>query len=76
MRYNRVAAVYQLAVITAFIEHAHIKPQHVSKVDSTVSAPFIRADNHHMIAVNGQIFYVVEQALDKLVSRLYSIKPL
>ncbi len=74
MGYNRIAAVHNLAVISAFVEHSHIKTQHICQIYCTVGTSLIRADNHHMIAVDLQIIGFPENAFDKLVSRLYGFK--
>ena len=49
---DRVAAVYDLAVVAALVEHTHIQTEHVSQIYGTVGTTFIRADNHHMFGID------------------------
>ena len=52
MGYNRIAAIDDLCIIAAFIEHTHIKTQHIGKIYSPSCTALIRTDDHHVITVN------------------------
>ena len=62
-----VLAIYDRCVITSLIEHTNINTQVVCEVDRTVHGTFIRADYHHVIAVQSQIRCCAEQCLDELI---------
>ena len=59
MSNDRVSAVYDLGVITALIEHTHIQSQHICEVDGTAGTAFIRADDHHVVAVDLQVLFML-----------------
>ena len=69
-----IAAVYNLCIIPAFIEHAHIQAQNVGDIDSPSHASFIGADYHHVVGINLQILLVAEKVFDELVGGLYGFK--
>ena len=69
-----VLAIYDRCVITSLIEHTNINTQVVCEVDRTVHGTFIRADYHHVIAVQSQIRCCAEQCLDELISRTYRLE--
>ena len=71
---NRIASVYDTGVITTFVEHTHIKVQHVGKIHGASCCSFIRADGHHVLAVDLKIFYMSQKSLYKLISRADSFK--
>ena len=52
MSHDRVAAVHDLGIIAALVEHTHIQAQYVCKVNSTAHAALIRADDHHVVTVD------------------------
>ena len=69
MSNNWITSVYNLCIITAFIEHTHVKTEDICKVYGTVCSALIRADCHHMVTVDLKIFISTKQSLDKLISR-------
>ena len=52
MSHDRVAAVYDLGVIAALVEHTHIQAQYVCEINSTAHTALIRADDHHVVTVD------------------------
>ena len=64
-----VLAIYDRCVITSLIEHTNINTQVVCEVDRTVHGTFIRADCHHVIAVDLKVFEGTEKTFDELVCR-------
>ena len=73
---DRVASVDDPGVIAAFVEHTHVKSQHVGEEDSAGHTALIRADDHHVIAIDLQLFLIFQQIFDKLVNRLNGLKTL
>ena len=71
---DRITTVHDLCIITSLIEHTHIKTKYVCHIDSTSHTTFIRADDHHMIGIDRQILYMLQQTFDKLVCRRNSFK--
>ena len=69
-----VASIDNLRVVSSLIEHTHVQTKNVGNVDGTSHTAFIRADDHHVVAVDLKIRNVAKKTLDKLVSRLYSLK--
>ena len=69
-----VAPVYDTGVITAFVEHSHVQSEHIRKINGTVCSALVRADRHHVIAVDLKILHGAEQTFDKLIGRLHSFK--
>ena len=69
-----IASIDYFRVITAFVEHTHVYTQHICQINCTAGTTLIRADDHQMLTVYLNVIYVGEQCLDKLVSRLYSLK--
>ena len=59
MSNDRITSVYNLCVIAAFIEHTHVQPQHIGKIHGSSRTALIRADDHHMAAVNLQICLIL-----------------
>ena len=74
MSHDRIAAVYDLGVIPAFVEHTYIDTKDSTIVNGTGHSAFIRADDHKMIAVDFHIRHMFTQRFNKLVSRLDVIK--
>ncbi len=52
---DRIFAVYDGRVITAFVEHTHVHAEDIGKIDCSVHGTFIRADDHQMFFVDLQI---------------------
>ena len=71
---DRVTSVYDARIVTALIEHTHIKTEHVCKIDSAVSSAFVRTDRHHMLAVDLQVFDGAQQTFDELIGRRDCLK--
>ena len=67
MRYDRISSIDNLGVVAAFVKHANIKTKYIGEVNSTVGTTLVRADDHHMVTVNPQIFFYTQKTLDKLV---------
>ena len=63
MGHNGVASIDDLGVVTALVEHAHIKSQHVGKIHGAPCAAFVRADDHHVVTVNLKVCLVLQQVL-------------
>ena len=59
MGHNWIASAYDLRIVAAFVEHAHIQSQHIGKKDGAGHTSLIRADNHHMITVNLKLFLML-----------------
>ena len=76
MRYDRIASIDNLCIVAALIEHTHVETKHIGKVYSTSHAAFIRADHHHMVAVNLQFLLFSQKIFDKLINRLNRLKSL
>ena len=76
MSHDRIAATHNLCIVTALIEHPHIKSQYVGKVYSAAHTALIRADHHHMVTVDLQFLLFSQKILDKLVNRLNRLKSL
>ena len=68
MSNDRVTSVYNLSVITAFVEHTHIQTKNVGKIYSTVCTTFIRTNRHHMFTVDLKILYLAKKTFDELIS--------
>ena len=66
-----ISAINNSCIITALVEHTHIKTEYVGHVNSTSHTTFIWADDHHVVGIKLQIVHVAEQTLDKLIGRLY-----
>ena len=60
MCHNRVAPVHNFCIVTPFVEHTHVKPHDVCRVDCAAHAAFVRADNHHMVRIDGQIRHIAQ----------------
>ena len=73
---DRITSINNLSVISSLIEHTHIKTKNISKVNSTSHTTFIRADNHHMLAVDVKVVHIKKEILDKLVCAWYRFKSL
>ncbi len=67
---HRVEAMYDLGIILALIEHAHIHPEDICHIDSALHAGFIWADDHQFGSVRMEIRSGPEDSLDELVNRL------
>ena len=50
-----VASIDNLRVVSSLIEHTHVQTKNVGNVDGTSHTAFIRADDHHVVAVNLKI---------------------
>ena len=68
MGHNGIASIDDLGVVAALVEHAHVKSQHVGKIHGAACAALIRADDHHMAAVNLKVCLVLQQILKELVN--------
>jgi len=64
---DRITSVYDFGIISSLVEHTHIKTKYVGKINGTVCTTFIRADCHHVFAVDFKIFYCAQKTFDKLV---------
>ena len=64
-----VTSVYHTREVTTFVEHTHIKIKYIGKIDCTSCSTFIRADRHHVFAVDLKVFECTEKTFDELVSR-------
>ena len=53
--------VYNLSVITAFVEHTHIQTKNVCKMYSAVCTTFIWINRHHMFTVDLNILYLAKK---------------
>ena len=51
MGHDRIATVYHVCVVAAFVEHTHIDTKNVRHIDRTAGSALIRADNHQMIGI-------------------------
>ena len=71
---NGIPAAYNLGIIPAFVEHAHIHPQVIGKVNGPVHGPFIGAYNHQMLFVDTDAGIMLEQGLYKLIGRHEIVK--
>ena len=71
---DRVPSVHNAGVVTALIEHAHIQTEHIGKVDCTSGRTLIRADRHHVVAVDFQILDISKKTLYKLIGRADCLK--
>ena len=71
---DRVCTVYDVAVITTFVEHTHIYAKYACKEYSTACSTLIRADDHQMVIVDLDVIYAVQDAFYELVSRLNGIE--
>jgi len=60
MSNDRVAAINNSGVVSSLIEHTHIETENVGIVNGTAHSAFIRADDHHMVAVYLKVRDVVE----------------
>ena len=56
-----IAAVYDAGIIPALIEHSHVEPQDIGDVDRAAHAAFVRADDHHMVAVDLKIGLIFQK---------------
>ena len=75
MGHDRVASVHDPCVIAALIEHTHIQSEDVGQIDRTAGRTLIRADGHHMVAVDFQVFDRAQQSFDKLISGRNGFEP-
>ena len=73
---DRVASIDNLRVVTTLIEHTHVQSEHICKINCTAHTTLIRADDHHVIAVDLKICLGLEQILDELVDRLNRLESL
>ena len=77
MSHDRIPPVDNTGIITPFIEHPHIQPQYICQIDGAVRTTFVRADGHHVIAVDLQVLDCAQKALDELIGggdRLKSVQ--
>ena len=74
MGHNRVAAVDDLRVVAALVEHADVHAENVRNIDCAVHCALVRADNHQVILVRLHIRNVQEAGLDELVGRHEVVK--
>ena len=54
-----VASVDDLCVVTSLIEHTEIKSKNVCEEDCTSHTAFIRADDHHVVAVDLKVLLIL-----------------
>ncbi len=73
---NRVFAVYNGGVVTAFIEHAGIYAENVCKIYGPVKRPLVGTDDDGVVLVNNQILFHAQKRTDKLVGRRKIVKAL
>ena len=71
---DRIAAVNDSGVITAFVEHTHIHAQYVGQIDGTSGTAGIGADHHGVVTGYLKVRFCLEKTFDKLVGRLYRLK--
>ena len=64
---NRIASIDDLRIIAPLVEHTHIQIQHVGQIDRALGGSLVRADRHHVVAVDLQILEVAQKPFDKLV---------
>ena len=69
-----MTSVDSLGVVKTFIIHTHINTKNVGKINCTIHTSLIRADNHKVIIVNMQSFFVFEKSLDELIGWLHCFK--
>ena len=74
MSNDRVTAVYDTGVVTAFVEHTYIQTKYICHIDGTAHTAFVRADHGHMLCIDLQILYILAQCLNELVSRLHGLE--
>ena len=43
---------HDLGVVPALVEHTHIQSQHVGEVHGAAGSALVRADDHHVVAVD------------------------
>ena len=67
---DRVAAVDNTGVVPSLVEHTDIKTQDIGEIDGSLHTAFVRADDHHVIGINGEILLGFQQSLDELIDRL------
>ena len=69
-----MSAVYILGIVKALVVHTHIDSKDIGKINSTVHASLIRADDHKVLIVNVKSLLVLQKSFDKLVRRMHSLK--
>lgn len=72
--YDGVAAVDDLGVVTALVEHAHLNAQDRGDVDGALGAAFIGGDDHQMIIVQLEVIAVMANSLDELICAGHGVK--
>ena len=64
---DRVAAVDDLRVVAALVEHADVNSQVVAERHGASHTALVRADDDEMLGVDPQVGRFVDQLLDELV---------
>ncbi len=71
---NGVASVDDLRVVAAFVKHAHVKVQHIGQIHSPSGRAFIRADRHHVVAVDLQVIKSAQKPFHELIGRAHRLE--
>ena len=74
MSYDRIATIFHSRIIPAFIKHTHVQTDNIRHIDSPAHTAFVGADNHHVVGIQFQPFYILKDTFDKLIGRLYRFK--
>ena len=74
MGYDRIAAVYDVCIVAALVEHTHVDAENVRHVDRAAGSALIRADDHQMLGISLNVRCGAVQPLDELVDRLDRLK--
>lgn len=74
MGHNGVPSVDYPGVIPSFIEHTHIQVQDVGQIDRALGGAFVRADGHHVVAVDLKIVIGEQKSLYKLIGGTDGLK--
>ena len=70
-----IGSVYDPGIIPALVKHADVHTKKRGQENYPLGSTFVRSNEHHVIAVNRQIFILCQQRLCKLKRRRNIIHP-
>ena len=56
MCHNGIAPVYNTGVVPSLVEHTHIQSKYICHINGTAHPPFVRADYHHVVGIDGEVW--------------------
>ena len=74
MRYDRIPAVHNLAVIAPFNEDSEIDSEKGRVIQVSVNAALVRAYHHHVLLIDFKIRDFMKHRFDKLIVGMYILE--